>query len=392
MITVASLLAGCGLGAALGYYDARPWAFGVVSDGMKQPEAEPADEPAGGGPVVEIDEPTFNFDKMQRGAKMRHEFDIRNAGTQTLTVTFVSHTCKCTKVELGGQDVTEGDKISIPPGETGVAALEWEAKIPPGPFRHGGSFSTNDPKQSRLELMVEGDVVESTTLLPAQLVFDPIPLAGTGEAELLVVASMEPEVVIEGYEFDKPELAERMTVTVEQVAEADLPTPTSSAAARVRAEYRPAGVIGQFGGTLRLTTNLKEAPELAVEVYGLVRGDLSVYGTGWIAHQGLLRMPPVKQAEGGSVDLKINVRGDQAANAELSVASVDPPQLSATLGEPKRLREELTQYPLTISIAPGVRPMVRMGEEHGGEGQIVLKSSDPDAPELRMRVQFRVVP
>ncbi|MCA9237204.1 MAG: DUF1573 domain-containing protein [Planctomycetales bacterium] len=394
-LTVVSLLAGVGLGAALGYYDARPWTFHASADGRPAPRDEAPQEPdATGGAVAEVDEPIFNFDKMERGTEMRHEFEIRNPGDKPLTVTFVSHTCKCTKVELAGDEVEPGAVVKVAPGKSAIVALEWQAKVPAGPFRHGGTFTTSDPRNSRLELIVEGDVVESTTLMPAQLLFDPIAVGETGSQELLVMAYVEPEVIIESYEFDDPEIAERMDVTIEPVdVDVDeLPEPKPSAAVRVRATYSPAGVIGRFMTVLHLKTNLKKAPELVVPVFGSVRGDVSIFGDGWIEQQGLLRFPPVTSSTGKTVKLAVNVRGEQSSSTELYIASVDPPELQATLGKPKRLGDRLTTYPLEVTIPKGTRAMVRAGEDHGGEGEIVIGAKNSDAPELRMRVHFTVMP
>ncbi|MAT68458.1 MAG: hypothetical protein CMJ58_02940 [Planctomycetaceae bacterium] len=391
-LIVISLVAGVGLGAALGYYDARPWAFHVTPSATPQPVDEPQSDAApADGPRAVVDESTFHFDKMERGTKMRHEFEIRNTGEATLSIDYVSHTCKCTKVELNGKEVEPGAEIDVAPGDSAVAALEWEAKTAAGPFRHGGTFNTNDPAHSRIELIVEGDVVESTTLQPPLLRFEAVPVAETGTAEILVVAYMEPEVVIESYEFDDPDFAARTTVTVEPVAKEDLPE-DASAAARVRVEYHPNGVIGQFFSGLHLKTNLKKAPELVVPAFVLVRGEVSIYGVGWTRERGVLRMPTISAQSGGEVDLLVNVRGDLAAQGELQIAEVSPEPLQAELGAPKQLRGELRQYPLKVSIPKGARPMVRMGEDHGGDGLIVLKSTVPDAPEFRMRVQFRVTP
>ena len=392
-LTIAALVAGVGLGAALGYYDARPWTFRQPeSDVPSRSTPSKRDQPPGPGPVAEIEEPTFHFDKMEQGALMRHDFVIRNVGSAPLSVPFLSHTCKCTKVELAGKAVDVGDSITAPRGGAGIGPLEWEAKTAAGPFRHGGTFETSDLRRSRIELTVEGEVVESSTLAPSQLNFGPIRVGDVGESELLVVAFVEPEVKIESHEIVEPDLAKFMEVEIEPVPSDQLPTPTASAAARVRVRYRPEGVLGRFAGTLRLETNLKKAGRLVVPIYGSVRGDLSAYGPGWNEAEGLLRLPPVASAEGGRATIWINVRGEHVAETELAVDSVEPRELQAELGEANRLSDALQRFPLTLSIPKGTRPMVRFGEEQGGEGRVVIKTTHPDMPEMRLRVFFVVKP
>jgi hypothetical protein len=48
--------------------------------------------------------------------------------------------------------------------------------------------------------------------------------------------------------------------------------------------------------------------------------------------------------------------------------------------------------PLTIEVPPGTRPMARMGEDQGGEGEIVLATTHPGTSSIRLRVYFTVQP
>ena len=50
------------------------------------------------------------------------------------------------------------------------------------------------------------------------------------------------------------------------------------------------------------------------------------------------------------------------------------------------------RVPLTVEIPAGTRPMVRAGEDQGGEGEIVLATTHPDTSEVRLRVFFTVQP
>lgn len=392
---MAAAAVGIAAGAALGYWEAKPWLMsqgkGARSNATAKVEAgSPAAKPPANAPQAAIDEPTFNFDKMESGTTQRHTFPIKNSGKSPLDLEFVSHTCKCTTVELNGKSVEPGATATVAPGEAAEVLLEWAAKVAAGPFRHGATFTTNDPERSRLELIVEGDVVDSTTLDPSFLNFGSVNIGAEGKAEMLVVSFLEPEVKIESFEISDEALAKQVEVTIEQVPKEELPSKEALAAARVVAAYKPAGSVGPFTGSLKLKTNLKQAPSLEVPVYGAVKGDISIFGKGWNESTGALRLSPTTSAAGTSTRLMLSLRGDQAQRTKLAVVSVTPEELKATLGEPKEIREDLVQVPLIVEVPKGTRPMVMAGEDQGGEGEIVLSTTHPQMSEVRLKVTFTV--
>lgn len=383
-----AVVVGAAGGAALGYWEARPWA--VRPHPVEATAAKSAAvAPAGNAPHAVVPETTFNFDKMETGAKARHAFPIRNDGKAPLTVEFLSHTCKCTKVELNGNEVEPGDLITIQPGDKGEALLEW-AGVAAGPFRHGARFETNDPAHAELELNVEGEIVASTTLRPSLLSFGTVQIGQPATAEALVVAFLEPEVKILSHEVVDAKLAEHVKIAVEPVAQDELPE-GAEAAVRIVATFEPGSTLGPFAGAVNLRTNLERAANLVLPIHGTVKGDISVLATsGWIESQGLLRMPPIDGAKGGASHLKIAIRGDHAAETQLSVKSVSPPELKASLGERTIIRENFIHVPLTVEIPAGTRPMIRNGDDQGGEGEVILATTHPVTPEVRLRVMFTV--
>lgn len=386
---ICATLVGGIAGVALGYWEARPWTIGASRPAPAKVQTSQGKAPA--TPKAAIAETTFNFDKMESGTSQRHAFPIENNGDAPLALEFVSHTCKCTTVELDGKSVEPGASTVVAPGGEAIVLLEWAAKVAAGPFRHGATFTTNDPARSRLELIVEGDVVESTTLYPSQLDFGSVRVGQPGEAALFVTATLDPDVQILSHEVTDAKLAERIDVKVEPAKPEELP-PNAKAGAKIVATFNSGGSIGPFGGSLKLTTNLKSAPNLEVPIYGTVRGDISIAGFGWTEANGLLRMKPATAVDGASTRLNVYIRGEHALATKLTVARVEPPELKATLGDIKKVNESIAQAPLTVEIPPGTRPMVRAGEDQGGEGEIILATTHPETPEVRLRVTFTVKP
>jgi hypothetical protein len=148
--------------------------------------------------------------------------------------------------------------------------------------------------------------------------------------------------------------------------------------------------LGRFDQWLTVSTNIPDAETIMIPVIGRVIGDVSIYGRMWNEEQGVLRLGRVKSAEGASALLNVVVRGAGADQVKFSVASVDPPELVAKLGEPKRVKNELVHVPLTIEVPPGTPPMARLDIDQHDEARVVLKTSRPDVPEVVLGVRFIV--
>jgi hypothetical protein len=378
-----SALAGVCLGTALGYIEARG------SRTVAPPTITPSDSQEANikGPRAEAQETTFNFDRMERSTSMKHAFQIRNVGDAPLNLEVASTTCKCTVGDL--------EKSDLAPGETTEVELEWTAKTNAGPFRHGATIGTNDPLNSRIEFTVEGEVVESTSLQPPELLFGTVSKNGSKTATIYLVSNLQEKAEITKYEFSDPEVAKHIKLEITPVEKSALPSPTALSGAKVTASYEPGKSLGPFFTWLTLETNLEKAQKLTVPVAGTVVGDISIFGSGWIPNQGVLRMGNISSKEGKNVRLNVAVRGEHAATTKLEVASVDPPELKVSLGESKQMSESLFHTPLMVEIPAGTRPMIRIagpvGEDtHKGDGVVVLKTTHPDTTEVKLLVRFSV--
>ncbi len=386
-----SALVGVGVGAMLGYVEAGSVEAGPAADEKVRHETAPAPEiPTLPGPRAEVPESIFHFDRIERGTSMRHAFVIRNLGGKPLHVSFVSNTCKCTAVELAGKVAAQGESMTIAPGETSDVTLEWAAKTAAGPFRHGATFTTNDPRQSRIELMVEGNVVESTAMSPSELLFGTVHAGGEQTTELYLMSFLDADVQVLGHEVTDPTLAELIEVTITPAEKDELPSPGAIGGVKVSATFHAGKTIGAFNGWLNLTTNLASAEKLTIPILGQVVGDISIFGPGWNARQGLLRLGVIRSDQGKSLRLNLAVRGEHAIGTRFTVASVDPPELKVTLGEPRPMGKAIMHTPLTVEVLAGTRPLVRMGEPSSIDAQIVLKSNHPLTPEFKLRVHFAV--
>lgn len=380
VLSVTSALLGLGLGGLWAYVEVpatlprEPIAVSKKQEAKKPVEVN--------FPKAEVPELIYEFGNIERGTSMSHVFKIRNVGKQPLHVEVASTTCKCTVGDLSKEDV--------PPGEESDILLEWVAKTGPGPFRHGAVLSTNDPTQTSINLTVEGQVVESTAMSPAELMFGSVQAGESPSASLYLMSFLEDEIKVLDYELSDEALAKQMEIEIQPAELAELPSPDATSGMKVTVTYRSGKTLGPFFNWMTVNTNLKKAEKLLVPIAGTVVGDVSIFGPGWVEPKGLLRMGSFSGSEGKRVPLKVAIRGEHAHDANFEIAEVDPPQLKAVLGEPRKMGDKLLHVPLVVELPAGTSPIVRLGEPNSSDAHIVLRSMQPEIPDVRLRVWFAV--
>jgi hypothetical protein len=268
--------------------------------------------------------------------------------------------------------------------------LEWVAKTSTGPFRHGARFSTNDPLQSSLRLAVDGHVLQPAEMLPAGLMFGTVQAGETAEAELYLMSYVDQELEILEWEVSPDEMSAQLDVQIAVAQQSELPDSAAHHGLKVTASYRSGAVLGPLRGWLTLRTNLPLAEEFTAPIAGRVIGPISLYGPGWDAKRGLLRIGPVAADEGKVVRLNLAVRGEHAETTEFSIDRIDPPELQVRLGAGRKMGAALFHVPLDVEIPPHTRPLVRMGEPTSSDALIVLGTNHPQVQQVRMRVHFSV--
>jgi hypothetical protein len=385
-IIVVAVVFGVLIGGAAAYVEVyRSGAGEIVAPStariptQKQPPT-PTDEEV---PRVHVDEPTFQFGTMQRNTTKSHHFTVKNTGGAPLTLKVGPTSCKCTLGEVSGD--------ALPPGSTTTVKLEWSALSGNGPFRQTATLLTNDPLASNVELTIEGQITDATNVSPPEFLFDKIPSGESKSAEVFVMAMLdEDELTVSEPKFSDPSTSEQFEVKIEPAAKTELPNPAAKAGARITVTAKPGLPIGRVYQSLSVRTNLADAEKLEIPLIGRVVGDISVHGIGWNEELGVLSLGKVKSSTGRRDRVNIVVRGAGADAVKLEVVSSDPPELKATIGEARKLRDTLVHIPVEIEVPAGTRPMVRLDTAQGEEGRVVLKTSHPTVKELVLGVRFAV--
>jgi len=377
-VTLVAAVVGATIGAAVAYVETRPGGEAALrpSTSFGPSAAESA------APRVDASEPVYQFGAMQRGTTKSHKFVVRNAGQSPLTLKVGNTTCKCTIGSVSDQP--------IPPGEAVKVKLEWSALVNPGLFRQTATILTNDPLNPRLELSVEGEVTEATGVYPQDFVFGKVTAGDTKSADVFVMALAQDELNVGEPELSNTETRKFFDVSIVPLKPEQLPNPKAKAGVRIRVTTKPGLRSGRFDQWLAVSTDISDTETIKIPIIGRVIGNISIHGRMWNEDQDVLRLGHVKSDEGAKATLNIVIRGDNADQVKLSVATVDPPELMVQLGEPKKLKDTLIHLPLVIEIPPGTPPMARLDIDQHNEARVVLKTNQPDAPEMVLGVRFVV--
>jgi hypothetical protein len=333
-------------------------------------------------PQIQVEEKVYHFGSMEQGTSLTHAFQVRNTGDSSLHIKVGSTTCKCT---VGGLSAEE-----VAPGEQAEVTLEWTAKTSPGPFRHGATLITNDPLQSRVELQVEGAVVKSTSVMPNEFYFGNVRAGETRQAEIYLMAFLQDEIEIRSQQLSDPELANQIEVELVPCPKSELPQPGARAGLKLVATLHAGHTLGPIHAWLTVETNLKNVAKLDIPLAANVIGDMSVFGPGWIAKKGMLRLGQVPSGKGKKVRLIVAIRGEHAVATKLKVETVQPEELRATLEPSRKMGEQLVHVPLVVEIPAGTRTMIRRGERFGEAAEIILSTTHPQTAQLKLQVEFAV--
>ena len=232
-----------------------------------------------------VAETTYNFGNMESGTTQRHEFPIRNEGDgaadrQLRLAHLQMHRRSSSTASRSSQALEQCRRAAR---RRGKVLLEWAAKVAAGPFRHGATFTDQRSRHVAARADRRGrDRRVARRSSPSQLYFGSVHVGQPGKAELVVMAFLEPEVEILSHEVHATSSSpSELKVTVEPRGRGQAARPRGARPApRSSPRTIPAARSGPFAGSLKLTTNLKQAPDLDVPIYGTVSGDISIFGTG----------------------------------------------------------------------------------------------------------------
>lgn len=384
-----SLVVGGALGATIAYREVGP----THDVGVALPSGEGDAGPRLATPEFHIDAYTYDFGTMERGSELSHTFTVTNTGMQPLHISVGSTSCKCT--------VGKVDDKPVLPGESVPVTLTWTANSPPGPFRQTTTLHTSDPRSSRVELSVEGQVTVAAGLEPQEWYFGTLQAGEERTQSIYLMSFHRDSFNIERAEIENPDSRERFEVSFHPVPPAELPDQTAKSGYRLDLTTRGGIPPGSLSDWVVVESDLAgvdgppgkgELEKRRIPILGTVVGDISLHGRGWNDQTHRLYIGMVEQKKGAEAKLLLSVKGEHAEGIEVELIDTFPAPLEVEIEHPQQVREGVAHVRLTVRIPPGSPPALHLGTEQGQPGEVRLRTNHPQIPEFSFEVQYGVRP
>ena len=386
-ISLLAIAIGCLIG--VGSTAARFGFLPAAGDAANQSDLPTLTTPTDGSrPVLVIGATEHDFGTMERDAKSHYVFRVRNEGDAPLTLANGGSSCTCTI--LGG---LKDKAAEVEPGGTHDVELEWTAKTGSDEFRQTATILTNDPLQPRIELSVHGRVADSIRVTPPEIIFSKIDTDQPATARLRITSLRAEPIKILGHRFEKRDDREFFHIEISEVAADEINDPDIRHAMDVTLSVARGLPIGPFEQLLKLETNIEGRELIEVPILGRVVSKISISGIGWNDELGLLTLGKVPANEGLRRELSLNIRGDNATDVELSVGRISTDVLQVSFGEKNVLGQgRLVRVPLIVEVPAGSRTVSLLGGTGNPSAEILIHTTHPKAPKLRMLVRFAIEP
>jgi len=337
-------------------------------------------------PKVVVEEPLHEFGEMDQTEVGRHTFVIYNGGSGPLTLGQGTASCSCT--------IANVSRNQIPPGESAEVTVEWKPANFFGELNKTVTFPTNDPEKQSLVLTIHGQVLAPFRFDPPNISFHGMSAKETVErtANLLVYKAEPCEIL--GYEWGTKKTAEHFGLVYDAIPTEELakmkPQPKSGYKLTfVARKGMPTGPLVQ---TVAIKTSLKPEP-ITVPIYGHVTADITLIGPReFKPDMNLLYLGNVPQGTEKRVDMSMLLVGSHRDSTEFTVKKVVPEQLEVTVGKPKQgYGGNSALVPIKIVLPKTAKQQAWLSSQPEEMGEIVLGTTHPDYPELRILVRVAVV-
>ncbi|MGD0897098.1 MAG: DUF1573 domain-containing protein [Thermoguttaceae bacterium] len=374
---LATIVAGMALGTTTAYFQVRPvW---VVPAEQWMPAAPDV------APKVVVDHEEHDFGAMDAEQEGCHEFVFTNVGTAPMQLTPGATTCRCT--------VSVVDTAPIPPGGVANVKVVWNPHGTLGPYRKTVTVRSNDPHQPEITLTVVGEVTVGVRVDPPELVLSRIPFGESGGGEVRLWCNLTgAPLEITSLKLTDESSAKWFQATWEPLPPAVIEKEEGAkSGALLHIAVKPGLPQGPFQQTISLRTNQASRPELTVPIKGMVQSDISIAGPAWNSSSGVLDIGTVTSQTGAERRLLLVVHGKECKAVRFKPVRMVPAFLQARLGETTVIGDgEASHTPLFVQIPPGSPEANYLGSNEGKLGEILLQTSHPKVPELRILVRFAI--
>jgi hypothetical protein len=305
------------------------------------------------GPMIHLDERRWDLGVLPQEAEATHTIRISNAGTAPLRILQVQPDCGCT--------AAVPHDSTLAPGESSSIEIKYSSEHYEGFQQKIITLKTNDPAEPRIDLVFTVEVKPYIAVDRRQLDF------GTVQRSGLAVLTSRFSTEIEGtFKVGIPNGGEKWVNWKVTPASAEKGT-----AYVVEARLRSDAPFGFFNERIEVpVTHPKKIPYERIFVKGCVYSYFQM-------DEPRIDFPTMKSGQSGSRVFKLHADGSKPFR--ITGATTDASYLSPTL------EERGNEVILKVKLA-GVKGPKR------AEPVIILTTTDPAQPEIRVPVRVRVAP
>jgi hypothetical protein len=371
-----------GVGTATLRIRSAPWSM-KIDEGVKKAPAVTAAPPSGPTAKAVVDKADYDFGSRDiETSSGSHEFVFANKGDGPLELKNGGTSCRCTMSELAEE--------KIPPGGSTKVTITWKPVEKPGPYQQTAKILTNDPARPEIALTISGRVTAAMRFSPTELVFSQLSVGDSATAQSRLYCYLDTPLKILGHKWSNAATASYYEMTQTPLSPTELKEePTARSGANVKVNVKGGMPQGPIHQKLLLQTNLPSSPTLAIE--GSIGSEIAIAGRGWDPDTGILNIGEVVSRAGVERKLLLIVRGQGRKGVKFTPQRIEPDMLHVSVGEPHEINKgAVVQVPLQVAIPPGSPPVNRLGTDQGRLGEIILETTYPQVPKLRILVRFAI--
>jgi hypothetical protein len=339
---------------------------------------------SGSRPTAEVPQTKHDFGVMDPEDTGSHDFEVRNRGTEALTLS-------------GGpaSDATIGWEVlqpSVAPGETGTVRVTWHTGRAGPVFRREASIQTNDPFQKTLTFTVSGTVRTVLGVEPPGLSFGELDPRHSSSSATTVVFSQ----VWDAFTID--EVTCGMAGATWSIESADAAA-LEGCAAKCGYRLTVTTPTGLPGGPFRNKLEMRAIPAradkatsvspepLALPLEGRVLRRLALYGEG-LEEGGRLDLGQVRPGQGRRHRLLAKVR-DPEPKVRVASLRTKPDFLKVHLQPLRSDDPECGLYGFVVEVPADAPPCIYRGLR---PGEIHVRMDHPRLEDVDLKVYFAVCP
>jgi len=380
--SLSGVLLGVLLGIGVASLRIRAARWDPASDAGGGGKAAP-ERPAGPTPKLVVEKPRYDFGDLDIASSGSHDFTFTNRGDGSLKLHAGATSCRCAMSKLAQEE--------IPPGGSTKVALTWKPTEKIGPYQQTAKILSNDPDRPTVTLTVTGRITATAQLAPAELVFSQISTTETATAQTRLLCYLDKPLQVSGHEWTDAAAAKYFDVSMKPLSAEELKGWTAKSGVLATVTVKPGMPPGPFRQKLVFRTNLDSLPTLTLPIQGVVGSEIAVVGPGWDADAALLTLGTISRDVGLQRRLLLVVRGPARKEVTFKLARVVPDSLKVSFGERGDINNgTVVQTPLLIEVPPGSPTVNHLGSEQGKLGEILLETTHPQVPKLRILVRMAI--